>query len=170
MPDSIVGRLKQITLDIPMQNALLVRRSQPFGDLTGNAQGFVQLERAFLDLVPQARPLDQFHGQEPVLLVQFEHRADVWVVQRRGGLRFAHESSAKLKILNRPKRQELERDRPVELGVLGLVDDAHAALAELVEDAVVRDRMTCHPPSLPYPYFSAHSSSQMSASLAIRLK
>ena len=35
--------------------------------------------------------------------------------------------------------KELERDRAVELRILGLIDDTHAALAELGGDLVVRD-------------------------------
>ncbi len=35
--------------------------------------------------------------------------------------------------------QELQRQRPIELRVFGLVDDAHPALAELIEDFVVAD-------------------------------
>ncbi len=43
------------------------------------------------------------------------------------------------------RRQQLERYRPVELGVLGLVDDAHAAPAELARHAVMRyGRSWCH--------------------------
>ena len=38
------------------------------------------------------------------------------------------------------RRQEFERNLALELGVLGLVEDAHLALAELVEDLVVADR------------------------------
>ena len=38
--------------------------------------------------------------------------------------------------------EELERDAAFELRVLGLMDDAHAAFAELLDDAVVRDGST----------------------------
>ena len=40
--------------------------------------------------------------------------------------------------------QELQRDAPSELDVLGLVDDAHSAAPELLEDPVVRDRLADH--------------------------
>jgi hypothetical protein len=39
-------------------------------------------------------------------------------------------------------RKEFQCDDAVELGVVGLVDDAHAAFAELLEDLVVRNRLT----------------------------
>ena len=40
--------------------------------------------------------------------------------------------------------QELEGHLTAELQVLGLVDDAHAAAAELREDPIVRDRLADH--------------------------
>ena len=41
-------------------------------------------------------------------------------------------------------RQELQRDRPAELDVFGLIHDAHAARAERFENAVVGDGFTNH--------------------------
>ena len=41
-------------------------------------------------------------------------------------------------------RQELQRDVPPEPRVLGLIDDAHAAGAELADDAVVLDLLADH--------------------------
>ena len=40
--------------------------------------------------------------------------------------------------------QELERDEAVQPRVLGLVHDSHAAAAELLDDAVVRDCLADH--------------------------
>ena len=40
--------------------------------------------------------------------------------------------------------QEFERDEATKLGVLGLVDDAHAPAAELLDDAVMRDGLADH--------------------------
>ena len=41
-------------------------------------------------------------------------------------------------------REELERHDPLETDVLGPVDDAHSALAELLEDMVMGDRCADH--------------------------
>ena len=45
--------------------------------------------------------------------------------------------------LRQSRRQELERDEAAELRVLGLVDDAHAAAADLLQDAVVGNGVSC---------------------------
>ena len=42
------------------------------------------------------------------------------------------------------RRQELERDESLELGVLGLIDRTHAAATEFFRDAVVRDGLADH--------------------------
>ncbi len=59
--------------------------------------------------------------------------------------------------------QELQRDAAAELQILGLVDDAHAAAAELREDAVVRDRLADH----GGPRFATNSFCRRSASSRI---
>jgi hypothetical protein len=40
--------------------------------------------------------------------------------------------------------QHLQRNRPIELLVMGLVDDAHAATAQLFDDAVMGDGLADH--------------------------
>ncbi len=41
-------------------------------------------------------------------------------------------------------RQELQSNEAAEFGVLGLVDHTHAALAELLDNAVTRDGLVDH--------------------------
>jgi len=52
-------------------------------------------------------------------------------------LGFMDESLLGFGIASEVRREELEGDHAVEFGVLGFVDDAHAAFAELLEDLVV---------------------------------
>jgi hypothetical protein len=61
------------------------------------------------------------------------------VVQGCGGFRFAQEALLGFFVVEQMFCQELQRDRALQLCVLGLVDDAHAALAELLDDLVVTD-------------------------------
>ena len=64
--------------------------------------------------------------------------ADVGMIQRRSGLRFALKTSQCLLVLGHRIGQEFQRDEPVQPGVLGLIDHTHPAAAEFFDDAVMR--------------------------------
>src|SRR5262249_18156104 len=96
--------------------------------------------------LPQSLALEQLHRDErpALVLVHVEDRADVRVLERGGGPRFAAQPLEGLGVTPELVRQELERDAAAELQVLGLVDDAHAAAAQRREDAIVRNRLADH--------------------------
>ncbi len=56
-------------------------------------------------------------------------RANVGMVQRGGGARFAAKALERLRVVGNIVRKKLDGDEAAELGVLGLVDHAHAAAA-----------------------------------------
>jgi hypothetical protein len=64
------------------------------------------------------------------------------VIQGGGGPGFATEALEGLGIARQVIRQKLERHGTAELEVLGFVDDAHAAAAELRQDAVTGDGLS----------------------------
>ena len=66
-----------------------------------------------------------------------EDRHDVGVVQLRRRLRLALEATPRPGVLPELLGQDLEGDVPAERDLLRLVDDAHAAVADLADDAVV---------------------------------
>jgi hypothetical protein len=63
--------------------------------------------------------------------------ADVGMIQRGRGLRLAFEALAGGRVVEVGLREELQSHVAVKTGVLGFVDDAHAAAPEFLEDAVV---------------------------------
>jgi hypothetical protein len=137
-----VGTTDQIRrLDVAMDDSFLVRRLQSRAGLHRNVERFFERQWARGDFVLHAHAVDEFHCQEPVLLVDLEDGADVGMVQRRGGLRLAQKALAVLQGMGRKK---LQRDCTPQLRVFSLVDDTHPALAELLEDAVVRDGLADH--------------------------
>ena len=75
----------------------------------------------------------------PILLADFVDGADIGMVQSGGGLRLAAGSAQAPEGLGDIIGQEFQGDKATESGVLGLVDHAHTAAAELLDDAVVRD-------------------------------
>jgi hypothetical protein len=47
-------------------------------------------------------------------------------------------------------RQELEGNKPTELGVLGLIDDTHAPATEFLNNAIVRNGLANHARNRPF--------------------
>ena len=66
------------------------------------------------------------------------------VIQRRCSLRFALKTSECLRVAGNFFRQKLESNETMKPRVLSLVDDAHAAAAELLDDSIMRDRRIDH--------------------------
>ena len=137
--DEQIGRL-----DIAVNDPGGVRRFQRVGDLDRERQEPIDLERAPGDPMLQRHPVEELHDEEraAALLADVVDGADVGVVQRRGGPCLAAESGQRLGITSKVGRQELQRDEALQARILGLVHDTHAAAAELLDDAVVRERLT----------------------------
>jgi hypothetical protein len=80
-------------------------------------------------------------GKEPRALgldqSEAERLTDVGIVECRGSLRFTLETLQRLMILGEGFRQELERHEAVELRVLSLVDDTHAAATKSFDDSIM---------------------------------
>ncbi|MCH7681960.1 hypothetical protein IID10_21785 [candidate division KSB1 bacterium] len=71
-------------------------------------------------------------------LINFVDCADVRVVERRGRFGFVDEALFVFLILTQVRWQKLQSNKAVEFGVLGFVDHAHAAFAELFKDSIMR--------------------------------
>ena len=94
----------------------------------------------------QRHAVQILHDDErlPVLLADFVDGADVGMVQGGGCLCFALKTGQGLRVLGNIIGQKLQRDEAAEAWVLGLVDHTHAAAAEFLDDAVVRDGLADH--------------------------
>ena len=92
----------------------------------------------------ERRSLQQLHDQKRLSLVLTEvvDGADVGVVERRGGARLALKALEGLAVLGHLRGQELDRHLAAEIGVLGLIDDPHAATSQLGDDSVVGNGLT----------------------------
>ena len=150
-------------LEVPVDDPLRVRRLERVRDLDPHLQQRPELERPSPDPLAQRLALEQLHRDEvlALVLVDLVDGADAGVVEGGGGAGLALEALERGRVPRHLRGQELERDVAAELRVLGLVDDAHAAAAELRRDPVVRDRLADHSrPSLePGGYSFSNSGS-----------
>ena len=85
--------------------------------------------------------LDELHGvvADVSLTPDLEHRHDVGMVQPSRSACFTAESLEDLAIVRDVSRQHLECDPAAQGHLIGLVNDAHSAVADLPDDAVVAD-------------------------------
>jgi hypothetical protein len=116
-----------------MDDALLVRRFESGSDLAGIIDCRIDGQRT-----GEVLAIDQFHDdRSPLSAINL---SDIGVVQRGEHLRLASESGHAVSIFNECSRQHLNRYVAIELGVSGALDGAHAALTQLGNDAIVRNR------------------------------
>ena len=131
-------------LDVTVDDAGAVRGAERVGHLDREIERARDGQRAALEADVERLAVDELHGEQVDLAIGGRHAVDVEdgddvrVVERRGGLRLAHEALAARRVADRRRRQHLERHRPLEPSVEGAVDDAHAAGAHLVADRVAR--------------------------------
>ena len=129
-----VGRL-----DVAVDEAARVRRRQPLGHLPADPQ---HLRRRRPRAGPQRRPerlaLQQGHRQvrDAAVLGDLVDDDDVVVLDGRLGAGLAEEPGLGGRVAGHLREHDLQRDGAAEGGILGLEDDAHAAVAEDVQHAV----------------------------------
>ena len=124
-------------LDVAVHDAARVRGLEGIGDLRRRDRAASRAcSGPAAEPVPQRLALEQLHGDERLALVLADvvDRADVGVLERGGRAGLALQPLERLRVPAQLLRQELQRHAAAELQVLRLVDDAHAAAAELRED------------------------------------
>ena len=92
----------------------------------------------------QGGAFQKLHGQEGMALVlaDFVKGADVGMIEGGRGAGFALEAFQGHAVAGHLLRKEFEGDFAAEFQVFGTIDDAHAATAEFLHDAVVGDGFT----------------------------
>ncbi len=131
-------------LEIAVHDPRGVRGFKGVGHLDGERQQLIDVERAPGDALLQRHPLEELHHEEraSTLLADIVDGADAGVIERRCRACLALESSQGVGILRELRRQELHGDEALQPRILRLVDHAHPPGAQLLDDAVVRERLT----------------------------
>jgi hypothetical protein len=138
-----------------MNDALLVRLFQGFGNLLRKRERVLERDRTALQALGQVLALDELHGEEvrgravrQRRALEAVHVGDVGMVEGREQLRLTLEARQALRVARQLLRQHLDRDVASELRVGGAIHLAHPAGADRGGDAVVRERAAhqCEPP------------------------
>jgi len=129
-------------LDVAVDDPLGVGSVQRVGDLDFERQNEFGFQRTPSDALLQRHPVQKLHGDEG--LPNLVDGADIGMVQCGRGLSLSLEASQRLRVFGYFFGQELQGDKTVQRQVFSLVDYAHPAAAELLDDAIVRDGLVDH--------------------------
>jgi hypothetical protein len=129
-----------------VDNSRSVGGAESIGNLHGIPQRLGQSEPLARNQLVQSLTRDIFHDDEVEAGVARDvvNRNNVRVVQGGRRLSFLHKTAFAFWICDLLRRKNLQRDSPVEMRVLRLIHHSHTTLAELVQDAVMRNRTTGH--------------------------
>ena len=132
--------------DVAMNDVAAVRRVQRIGDLDRELERLVAGKRLAVDAFLQRLPFEPLHHDEgpALVLADFVNDADVRMIQRRRGPRLADKPLERGLVGRHLGRQELQRHRPAERRVLGLIDDAHSAAAQTLTYPISRNGLSNH--------------------------
>ena len=129
-----------------MDDALGVRCIQSIGNFNRHREERFQLHWTIPDQVLQRSAIQEFHRDErlPFVLTDLVNGANIRMIQRRGGLRFALEALQGWTILDQIFGKKFQSYKSVEFEVLSFVNHAHPTTTQLLDDAVMRDGLADH--------------------------
>ena len=133
-------------LDVAVNNALGMGDIKGVGQLDRHLQQCFGFERSALQTPTDVLPFKQLHHDERTSLPfsDVEHGTDVWVLKPGSGSSFTPKPLERLLVLGVLVGKELQRDRPVQTGVLRAVDAPHPTTSDLGDDSVMRDLLADH--------------------------
>ena len=143
---SALGNEDVRRFDVAVDDAFGMRGIKGIRNLDAERENQFRVHRAIADAVLQGHAVEILHGDEvlPTALINLEHHADIWVVQRRRRLGLALEAGERLRVLGYFIGQELQGNKAMQLDVLGFVDHTHPPAAEFFDNAIVGDGLVDH--------------------------
>ena len=133
-------------LDVAVHDFLGVRGIKRIGDFDGQGEQGLGVHGLARDAVLQRDPVEKLHGDEglAVLLANVVNGADVGMIQGGSGLGLALEAGQGLRVAGDFLGQKLEGHKTMKPRVFRLIDHAHTAAAQLLDNAVVRNGLSDH--------------------------
>ena len=131
-------------LDVPVDDVLGVSGVERVCDLDAEVEKEFEVESFAFDEVLQGAAVEKLHDDEGLtaLLADVVNRADVGVIEGGCGFGLAAEASEGLRVAGQAFGKEFQGDGTMKAGVFGLIDDTHATAAELIQDAVMGERLS----------------------------
>src|SRR5439155_22188071 len=116
-------------LDVPVDEALRVRRVESIDDLDREVEQLPERERFFANLVVERPALEQLEHEERTALVvaKLVDGADVGMVERRGNAGLAQEPIERLAVGGLFAQQKLQGHLPAQDEVFADVDLSHTS-------------------------------------------
>ena len=129
-----------------MGDAFLMRRRHRVGEWNGDLEELVQNETVVSDKLSQRLSANELHRKkvDAFRLFDSEHLNDIGVIERCDRLRFTLEPGPALLGGGQLRWEDLQRDLPIQLGVLSQINFSHAALTDLFQDLVVSEGLAEH--------------------------
>ncbi len=127
-----------------MHDAPGIGRIERVGELDRHLHYGIHVERALAQQGLECQPLDILHGQIRLLVAGLTHVVDhahVGVIQRRGRPGLGQKTLTQLAIFRPVRPQELQSHLPLQLVVVGEIDQAEAAFSQDFLDAVATDEL-----------------------------
>src|SRR5207245_139324 len=117
---------------------------QSIGNFDSERQHHLDVQWFAGDPVLQCHAVQKLHGNESltILLTDVVNRANILMIQSRRRLRLALEADQCLWVSGDFFGQKLEGNEAMQPRVLGFIHHTHTAAPELLDDAVVRDRLS----------------------------
>ena len=121
-----------------MDDAVLVRRFERFGDLSRDGQCLIERDGTARDPLRKVLTFDQFknEGRDAIHFFQAVDVRDVGVIERGEDMSFATETCEPIRIAGDTGQQHLDRHVPVQLRVPCAIHLAHTAGAECGDNFV----------------------------------
>lgn len=121
-------------------------RGECVGNLNGDQERALQLERVPANQLPYVATFDVLHGDEVVSFgfVEIEDSADVWMIERGGEARFALKALEVCFSGGQLSGQDFDYNRAAKLSVRSFVHGALPANAELFENLVISQELSDH--------------------------
>jgi hypothetical protein len=119
--------------EVTVNNAATVRSRERIRDLHGIAERSVHIQAVPRNRLGKGPPGHVLHRDKGRAIVNIEsvNRGDVWVVQRRGRLRFLLEAAQAPGVGGKLRRKNLNGDVAFQSHIARLVDDTHTAFPKL---------------------------------------